>query len=59
MLHKNNLDLKIILSFTNAYEDLYQKGEITSSQRDRILSLLDNYQKYSPEKFKEEIKEIF
>lgn len=59
MLHKDNIDLKIILSFTNMYEDLYEKGEITASQRDRVLSLLDNYQDYSPEKFEQKLKQIF
>ncbi|ACL71060.1 hypothetical protein [Halothermothrix orenii] len=59
MLDKKNIDLKIILSFVNAYEKLYEKGEISSKQLDEVLSLLDNYQIYDPEEFEKKLNEIF
>lgn len=59
MFDINNIDLKIILAFTNAYENLYEKGEITEEQLDSVLSLIDNMKKYSREEFKKELNRIF
>ncbi len=59
MLDRENMDLKIILSFTHAYQRLYEKGEITARQRDRVLSLIEQYKNYQPEEFKAELSEIF
>lgn len=58
MFEQNSIDLKIILAFTNYYQNLYEKGEISSSQLDDILLLLDKYQDYSLEDFKEKIRAI-
>ena len=61
--HKNQglkqIDFKLILAFTNAYERLYEKEEITEKQFERVLNLLEKYQNYSREEFKQELKEIF
>lgn len=59
MLNRDNLDLKIILSLTNTYENLYEKGEISGQQLDEVLTLIDNYQDYTPEHFQKEIENIF
>ena len=59
MPNKDNIDLNIILSFTNHYENLYEKGEITEEQLNRVTTLLDNFESYSSEEFKEEMKSIF
>ncbi len=53
------LDFRLLLSFTNAYENLYNKGEISEQQLDQVLSLLDNYQQYTVEEFEAKLKEIF
>lgn len=59
MFNKDNIDLKLILAFTNAYEKLYEKGEITDLELDRILSLIDSYKDYTEKEFKEKLTEIF
>ena len=56
---KASIDLKIILSLTNAYEELYKQGEITEKQLQAVLSLLDQYQQYSTEEFKQRLEKIF
>ncbi len=53
------LDFRLLLSFTNTYENLYNKGEISEQQLDQVLSLLDNYQQYTFEEFEEKMKKIF
>lgn len=58
MFNKDSIDLKIILSLTNAYEELYKKGEITEDQLHGVLSLLEQYQQYSPEEFKKQLEHI-
>ncbi|MCG8514927.1 MAG: hypothetical protein MI740_12355 [Halanaerobiales bacterium] len=58
MFNKDSIDLKIILSFTNAYEELYEKGEITEEQLHGVLSLLEHYQQYSSEEFKKQLENI-
>jgi len=61
--HKNQgleqIDFKLILAFTNAYERLYEKGEITGKQFERVLDLIEKYQNYTREEFIKELKEIF
>ncbi len=59
MHEHDKLDLKIIFALTDAYENLYEKGEITAGQLDRVLSLIDNYHNYSSSEFEEEVKKIF
>ncbi len=59
MQGRDNIDLKIILSITNAYQELYERGEITSGQLNRVLSLIDNYHQFSTENFEEKLREIF
>ena len=59
MLNQDNIDLNIILSFSNHYEKLFEKGEITETQLDQILSLIDDYEKYSSEEFEKKVNEIF
>lgn len=53
------LDFRLLLSFTNTYENLYNKGEISEQQLDQVLSLLDNYQQFTVEEFEEKMKKIF
>ncbi len=55
----SSLDLKLILSFANSYRDLYQKGEISEEQLNEILDLIENYQSYAPDEFKNELNAIF
>lgn len=61
MLNKNkdNLDQKITLTLTNNYYDLYENGEITKKQLDKVLELIEDYESYQPEEFHEKIKNIF
>ncbi|NLM97664.1 MAG: hypothetical protein GX175_08680 [Halanaerobiaceae bacterium] len=53
------IDFKLILAFTNAYERLYEKGEITEGQFERVLELIEKYQDYTREEFIIKLKEIF
>lgn len=55
----NQIDFKLILTFTNAYERLYEKGEITEEQFEKVLNLIERYQDYSKEDFEKELKDIF
>lgn len=64
MLNKNNIDLeqldfRLVLAFINAYERLYEKGEITEVQLEEISTLIDNYQNYSKEEFETKLNSIF
>jgi len=59
MLNQKNIDLNIILSFANHYENLYEKGEITEKQLDQVLSLLDKIEKLSRKELEERIESIF
>ncbi len=59
MHNQDKIDIKIIFTFTSAYEDLYEKGEITAEQLDRVLSLIDKYQDHSPTDFEEKLRSIF
>ena len=59
MNKQDKIDLKIIFALTNAYENLYEKGEITEEQLESVLSLIDNYQDYPPADFEKELKNIF
>lgn len=53
------LDFRLILSFTNAYENLYEKGEISEEQFNRVLTLIDNYHQYTYQEFEQKLAEIF
>lgn len=59
MNEQDKVDLKIIFALTNAYENLYEKGEITAEQLDRVLSLIDKFKNYPPSDFEKELKDIF
>ncbi len=59
MNKQDKIDLKIIFALTNAYENLYEKGEITDDQLDCVLSLIDKHQDYSPADFEKKLKDIF
>lgn len=59
MANLDSLDLKLILSFANAYQHLYEKDEITKKQLKEVMQLVENYQSYAPEQFKAKLKEIF
>ncbi|MFP4198357.1 MAG: hypothetical protein ACOCWP_04200 [Halanaerobium sp.] len=59
MANLDSLDLKLVLSFANAYRRLNEKGEISDQQLDEVMQLVENYQKYSPEEFKSRLHEIF
>jgi hypothetical protein len=58
MFNRDNIDFKLILSFTNAYKRLNEKGKISDQEMEEVLSLLDNYKKYSHQEFKEKLEEI-
>lgn len=59
MLNKDNIDQKIFFNLTNNYYDLYEKGEITEKQLNKILELIENYKDYKPEEFQKKLKTIF
>ncbi|MFW5980489.1 MAG: hypothetical protein ACOCRB_00565 [Halanaerobiaceae bacterium] len=59
MINDDNIDLNLILSFTNHYENLYEEGKITETQLNQVLNLLDNFEDYSPDEFKDKMIEIF
>ncbi len=58
MPDKSNIDLKVILSFTDHYQNLYEQGEITEKQLNKVMKLLDNFENYSLDDFKNKIKKI-
>ena len=53
------LDFKLLLAFTTAYENLYEKGEINEEQFEELLSLIENYRDYTLEDFKKNLESIF
>lgn len=55
----SSLDLKLILSFANSYRNLYEKGEINEEQLNQVLDLIENYQSYAPDEFKNKLDSIF
>lgn len=55
----DQLDFKLVLAFTNAYERLYERGLITEKQLEMILTLLDKYQNYTLAEFEEKLQRIF
>ena len=59
MLNKDNIDQKIFFNLTNNYYDLYEKGEITEEQLNKILELIEKYKDYKPEEFQKKLKTIF
>ena len=59
MLNKDNIDQKVTLTLTNNYYDLYENGEITKKQLDKILELIEDYKEYKPEEFQQKIQNIF
>lgn len=59
MANLDSLDLKLVLSFANAYRRLNEKGEISDQQLDQVMELVENYQEYAPKEFKSRLHEIF
>ncbi|PUU95686.1 MAG: hypothetical protein CI947_103 [Halanaerobium sp.] len=59
MANLDSLDLKLVLSFANAYRRLNEKGEISDQQLEEVMQLVENYQEYAPEEFKARLHEIF
>jgi len=59
MANLDSLDLKLVLSFANAYQRLNEKGEISDQQLDEVMQLVENYQNFAPDEFKEQLHEIF
>lgn len=59
MANLDSLDLKLVLSFANAYRRLNEKGEITDQQLEEVMKLVENYQSYNPDKFKAKLHDIF
>ena len=55
----DSLDLKLVLSFANAYRRLHEKGEISDQQLEDVMQLVENYQDYAPDEFKARLHEIF
>lgn len=52
-------DFRLVLSFTNAYQRLYEQGEITEEQLFQVSTLIDHYHKYTLKEFQDKLKEIF
>jgi len=59
MVNRDNINLKLILSFGNKYQQLHEKGEITADELDRVLSLIDEYDAYETEEFAKKLNDIF
>lgn len=59
MANLDSLDLKLVLSFANAYRRLNEKGEISDQQLKEVMQLVENYQEYAPDEFKSRLQEIF
>lgn len=59
MADLDSLDLKLILSFANAYQHLYEKGDISAQQLQEVMQLVENYQAYTPENFEKKLHELF
>ncbi|KXS50355.1 MAG: hypothetical protein A8274_356 [Halanaerobium sp. 4-GBenrich] len=59
MANLDSLDLKLVLSFANAYRRLNEKGEISDQQLKKVMTLVENYQNYAPDEFKGRLQEIF
>ncbi len=55
----DSLDLKLVLSFANAYRRLHEKGEISDQQLEEVMLLVENYQDYAPDEFKSQLHDIF
>ncbi|MTI61741.1 MAG: hypothetical protein FH762_17450 [Firmicutes bacterium] len=53
-----DFDLKAVLAFANRYEKLHEKGIISAEQLEQIITLIEDYQKYSFGEFKEKLKNI-
>lgn len=52
-------DLQLVLAFTNAYERLHARGEISEEQFSQVLDIIENYQKYSESDARKKLKRIF
>jgi len=56
---KNNLDLEIMVYFTEAYHRLWEEGKISSEEHEQVQALLDNLEQYPPKMLKEKLNSIF
>jgi hypothetical protein len=59
MANLDSLDLKLVLSFANAYRRLNEKGEISDQQLEEVMKMVENYQNYAPDLFKTQLHDIF
>lgn len=59
MTNLGSLDLKLFLSFANAYRRLNEKGEISDQQLKDVMELVENYQRFAPKEFKDRLENIF
>ncbi len=59
MANLDSLDLKLVLSFANAYRRLNEKGEISDQQLEEVMQLVENYQNYAQAEFKARLQKIF
>lgn len=59
MANLEKLDLKLVLSFANAYQKLNEKGEISDQQLKEVMQLVENFQAYNSQEFKAKLHEIF
>lgn len=59
---KDKSDFKVgafTIHFAEAYMALYEKGEITDDQLEKVTNLLDRMEDYPPGLFKERLEKIF
>ncbi len=56
---KNNLDLEIMVYFTEIYHNLWEEGKISREEHEQVQALLDNLEQYPPNLLKEKLESIF
>lgn len=55
----DQLDFRLVLAFTNAYEKMYDMGKIDEEQFEKVLLLIENFQNYTYDEFKEKLDDVF
>lgn len=58
-INKDNIDGRIENLFLVKYMDLYERGEITEEQLQKVGSLIENMEEFEHDKFIDELKNIF
>jgi len=53
----NNIDLKVIAEFVQAYKRLYQAGEINKEQFLHYMQILENLESYDPDELRRVLEE--